>query len=128
MTQKRAAGLLFALSIACCDGAAADRLHSIAVSGGRLTVTQRGASTVLTYAAQGQMRRAVLPTEAGIYADALESVRLLGTVAGRVLILSTTYASRPGGPTPLCGAGGGDDHPCRRPTPRVAPTVYGPGR
>lgn len=97
--------LSIALGTTWAIGAAAGRPHSVPVPGGRVTVTQRGTSTVLVYAAGGRSHRVVLPAEAGIYADALDGASLLGAVPGRVLILSTTYASRPHGPMHMCGAG-----------------------
>lgn len=95
--------LSIAPAIATPDAAA--RQHAVSVPDGRITVTQRGTSTVLAYAARGRMRRIVLRAELGIYADALDSARLLGDVPGRVAILSTTYASRPHGGSHACGAG-----------------------
>jgi len=97
--------LLTALTTTWATSAAAGRPHSLSVPGGRLTVTQRGTSTVLAYAARRRSRRVVLPAEEGVYAEALDGASLLGAVPGRVLILSTTYASRPHGPMHMCGAG-----------------------
>lgn len=94
-----------ALSLALAAAAAAKSRTTIPVPGGRLTVTQRGAATVLAYAARGQSRRAVLPAGSGIYPHALYSVSLVGAVPGRMLILSTEYLFRPGSPSHQCGGG-----------------------
>ena len=60
---------------------------------------------MLTHSANGRVRRLVLSAEEGIYANALDSAALVGAGPGRVLILSTSYGSRPLGPTHMCGAG-----------------------
>jgi hypothetical protein len=97
--------LSIALTTTMATAAAAGRPHAVSVPGGRVTVTQRSTSTVLAYADRGRSRRIVLPAEEGIYADSLDGASLLGAVPGRVLILSTTYASRPYGGSHACGAG-----------------------
>ncbi len=74
---------------------------TIALPGGPLTITQRGARTVLA----AKTGRVVLPAESGIYPHSLDGADLLGIMPGGLLVLSTHYASRPGAPMAMCGAG-----------------------
>ncbi len=97
--------LLIAITTALATQAVAGQRQPVAVPGGRVTVTQRGVSTVLAYATRDRRRGIVLPAEEGIYAGSLDGASLVGAVPGRVAILSTTYASRPNGSIHACGAG-----------------------
>ena len=97
--------LSIAVTTAMATQAVAGQTHAVSVQGGRVTVMQRGVSTVLAYAARDRRRSIVLPAEEGIYAGSLDSVSLVGAVPGRIAILSTTYASRPNGGSHFCGAG-----------------------
>ena len=97
--------LSIALMTAMATQAVARQTHAVAVPGERVTVMQRGVSTVVAYAARDRRRSIVLPAEEGIYAGSLDSVSLVGAVPGRIAILSTTYASRPNGGSHFCGAG-----------------------
>jgi hypothetical protein len=101
----RVVSLSIALMTAMATHAAAGEVHAMSVPGGRITVSQRGPSTVLSYAARGRRRSIVLPAEEGIYAGSLDAASLVGAMPGRVAILSTTYASRPNGGSHACGAG-----------------------
>ncbi|HEY0184362.1 MAG TPA: hypothetical protein VGC09_16245 [Rhodopila sp.] len=97
--------LSIALTTAMATQAVAGQTHAVSVPGGRVTVMQRGLSTVLAYAARDRLRSIVLPAEEGIYAGSLDGASLVGAVPGRIAILSTTYASRPNGGSHACGAG-----------------------
>ena len=99
------ASLWIALTTVMATQALAGQTHAVSVPGGRITVLQRGLSTVLAHAAGGHRRSIVLPAEEAIYAGSLDSVSLVGAVPGRIAILSTTYASRPNGRMHACGAG-----------------------
>lgn len=93
------------LALALAGGAVAQDRQRLAVPGGSLTITQRGTATALAYSAGGRTRRAVLPHDGTTPAGSLNGASLIGAVQGRLLILSTVYASRPGMPNGMCGAG-----------------------
>ncbi len=78
---------------------------SVAIPGGRVTVAQRGARTVITLRIAATVRRLVLPKEDAIYAGAGPTVTLIGALPGQVLILRLDYASNPSGSAYQCGAG-----------------------
>jgi hypothetical protein len=105
ISRIRVVALSITLATAMATDVAAEQMHAISVPGGRVTVMQRGPSTVLAYAVRGRQRSIVLPAEEGIYAGSLDGASLVGVVPGRVAILSTTYASRPNGGSHACGAG-----------------------
>lgn len=80
-------------------------VNRMSIPGGELRIGQRGAATVVAVTRGGRTMRTVLPVEEGVFAGSLDSTRLVGALPGRVLILSSDYASRPGGPMHMCGAG-----------------------
>ena len=81
------------------------RPSGIAVPGGHVRVTQRGAGTVISGIVAGRRVALVLPAEEGIFPGSLGTVQSVGGLPGRVLILSIDYYSRPNGTIYQCGAG-----------------------